>query len=1417
MDNDGVLDRMPPSSLSTTLINITEFPPSPYLGYKLVVNDGNYRYGRIPYGSRTNQMIMVALFWIIPVLTGGLSIWLFMKSFYSVKFNKVGISESHSLVPLALRRALKRKEKGEKEMMSLATLPMIHSNNSNVGLSHDLGAKGRRTVLIATMEYDIEDWAIKIKIGGLGVMAQLMGKNLGHQDLIWVVPCVGGIDYPEDRRAEPMHVTILGISYVVEVQYHTLRNITYVLLDAPVFRAQSKSEPYPARMDDLDSAVYYSAWNQCIALAIQRFPVDLYHINDYHGAVAPLHLLPQTIPCCLSLHNAEFQGLWPMRNNKEKKEVCAVYNLPEEVTLKYVQFGDVFNLLHSGASYLRIHQKGFGAVGVSKKYGKRSWARYPIFWGLSKIGKLPNPDPSDTGEWTGEQDKSEVVVDGDFEGSRAELKRQAQEWAGLNQNPDADLLVFVGRWSMQKGIDLIADVMPAVLEEYPNVQLITIGPVIDLYGKFAALKLDVLMHKYKGRVFSKPEFTALPPFIFSGAEFALIPSRDEPFGLVAVEFGRKGALGIGARVGGLGQMPGWWYTVESTTTTHLLHQFKMAIKDALSSKLATRQMMRARSAKQRFPVVQWVNDLEALQSKAIEIHDKEAKKGFGGSWRDEKSRSFLRSRMFSSPNSSAVDITKSRVFSSPNGSMADLSVAGNTDTRPSTPNTIEPPPSGLSRKLSLGYRAGPGHSAPRRRFQGNTLSVAGSVAESEIDEFDERDYQRGGDDEYVVSAEDLEAERLREQQVRAHSPSPAMLTPPPNAPNFPFGGLDSPRGRQMNHYGDDGLMIPRLRDHMSPGGPRSPSSVGSPGPDDELLPPPVFGGPAANRASTLSLSSVVGDKTDFKLQKVDPFFTDTQGEYYRAFEKSLQGLDSKNSENQLCIEEYLVKSEKKWFDRFRDAKLGRGHASGTPTIMSRRSSIDSFMNDGQGHPLQNSMMVNDGNGQPDGDQFLLGADYKPPTGLKRFLQYRIGTWPVYSFLLAFGQIIAANSYQITLLSGTVGQTADRLYITATIYLVTSVLWWNVFVYMKSIYVLSVPFIFYGLAFFFLGMAPFVGSEFGRAWMQNVATGLYAVAASSGSIFFALNFGDEGGSPVKDWTYRACVIQGTQQVYVCALWFWGDFLNKRQADGRGDAAFNSSNIKMTIVTVPIAILMWAVGTIIFMGLPDYYRQSPGKVPSFYASMFRRKIILWFFVTVIIQNFFLSTLYGRNWLYLFSSNHAPTWQIILLIVFFFGFVWAGFLWFFGVLSKDHSWILPIFAIGLGAPRWCQMLWSCTPIGQYVPWVGSPLASALFSRSLWLWLGTLDALQGVGFGMLLLQTLTRIHIAFTLIAAQVLGSIATICARAFAPNNVGPGDVFPDFTGGIYPGIGKAWFWIGLLCQLAICGGFFTFFRKEQLSKP
>lgn len=85
-----------------------------------------------------------------------------------------------------------------------------------------------------------------------------------------------------------------------------------------------------------------------------------------------------------------------------------------------------------------------------------------------------------------------------------------------------------------------------------------------------------------------------------------------------------------------------------------------------------------------------------------------------------------------------------------------------------------------------------------------------------------------------------------------------------------------------------------------------------------------------------------------------------------------------------------------------------------------------------------------------------------------------------------------------------------------------------------------------------------------------------------------------------------------------------------------------------------------------------------------------------------------------------------------------------------------------------------------------------------------------------MILLQTLTRFHVLFTLIAAQILGSLTTIIARATSPDKIGPNSVFPNFC--INPGeaLSAAWFRVVLLFQLAVPIGFAVFFRKEQLSK-
>lgn len=101
-------------------------------------------------------------------------------------------------------------------------------------------------------------------------------------------------------------------------------------------------------------------------------------------------------------------------------------------------------------------------------------------------------------------------------------------------------------------------------------------------------------------------------------------------------------------------------------------------------------------------------------------------------------------------------------------------------------------------------------------------------------------------------------------------------------------------------------------------------------------------------------------------------------------------------------------------------------------------------------------------------------------------------------------------------------------------------------------------------------------------------------------------------------------------------------------------------------------------------------------------------------------------------------------------------------------------------------------------------------------------LDAIQGVGLGMILLQTLSRLHVCATLAAAQLLGSVVLMIARATSPDKDGPGNVFPNAafwtlsTGQNNP-VAHWEFWLCLVCQLIIPIGYFIFFRKEQLSKP
>jgi len=85
-----------------------------------------------------------------------------------------------------------------------------------------------------------------------------------------------------------------------------------------------------------------------------------------------------------------------------------------------------------------------------------------------------------------------------------------------------------------------------------------------------------------------------------------------------------------------------------------------------------------------------------------------------------------------------------------------------------------------------------------------------------------------------------------------------------------------------------------------------------------------------------------------------------------------------------------------------------------------------------------------------------------------------------------------------------------------------------------------------------------------------------------------------------------------------------------------------------------------------------------------------------------------------------------------------------------------------------------------------------------------------------MILLQTLSRLHVCATLAFSQMLGSVVVIVARPTVPRQ----QVFPDFalwnvgSGLKHSPFASAPFWIALVCQIAVVVGYFWYYRKEQL---
>lgn len=122
----------------------------------------------------------------------------------------------------------------------------------------------------------------------------------------------------------------------------------------------------------------------------------------------------------------------------------------------------------------------------------------------------------------------------------------------LDIPPDAPCIVFVGRITPGKGVEVLLDAFSHALASLPNVMLIVVGPMDDDYRPRWDELLQGLTPAARNRVLVRSA-TANPELYFAAADVACIPSIwQEPFGLTALE---AMACAVPAVVSNIGVLP----------------------------------------------------------------------------------------------------------------------------------------------------------------------------------------------------------------------------------------------------------------------------------------------------------------------------------------------------------------------------------------------------------------------------------------------------------------------------------------------------------------------------------------------------------------------------------------------------------------------------------------------------------------------------------------------------------------------------------------------------------------------------------------------------------------------------------------------------------------------------------------------
>lgn len=269
---------------------------------------------------------------------------------------------------------------------------------------------------------------------------------------------------------------------------------------------------------------------------------DLVHCNDWQSGLTPayLHYKSGAAASIITLHNLAFQGNFSGSNVHALGLPTSSYNI------RGLEFHGQISFLKAGLFYadhittvspnyakeIQHDELGFGMQGL---LSERSDQLTGILNGIDEDEWNPSSDPH----------LSKHYDSKGFKG-KASNKLALQKHMGLEEDASIPLLGVVSRFTHQKGLDLLLEIAPRLMEM--PVQLVMLGS-----GEAGMQQAACdLAQRYPGKVAVLIGFNeALSHQIEAGADIFIMPSRFEPCGLNQMYSQRYGTPPLVHDTGGL--------------------------------------------------------------------------------------------------------------------------------------------------------------------------------------------------------------------------------------------------------------------------------------------------------------------------------------------------------------------------------------------------------------------------------------------------------------------------------------------------------------------------------------------------------------------------------------------------------------------------------------------------------------------------------------------------------------------------------------------------------------------------------------------------------------------------------------------------------------------------------------------------